>query len=171
MGSAARVKDQIYEPKEDIPDEDILLRRRELGTDYEVSLEIGFSYTFGSVFNNVVNPRMSTGGGRGDRYRLPPLRAPTPLTGLGVRYGGDKPPPLKTRDHEDALTSFDPKLEDHQGPPRLSVVSDQGHDGVFFREDRLTLLHVGIDEPPDQRTYVGGEATGPRPRGGPSLSP
>ncbi len=63
-GSAARVKDQIYEPKEDIPLEDILLRRRELGTDYELSLEIGFSYTFGSVFNNVVNPRMSTGGRR-----------------------------------------------------------------------------------------------------------
>lgn len=65
MGSAARVKDQLYQPKEDIPDEDILLRRRELGTDYELSLEIGFSYTFGSVFNNIVNPRMSTGG-RGD---------------------------------------------------------------------------------------------------------
>ena len=67
-GDAARVKDQIYEPKEDIPLEDILLRRRELGTDYRLSLEIGFSYTFGSVFNNVVNPRMATGG-RGDRYR------------------------------------------------------------------------------------------------------
>ena len=69
MASAARVKDQIYEPKEDIPDEDILLRRRELGTDYELSLEIGFSYTFGSIFNNIVNPRMSTGGrGGGDRH-------------------------------------------------------------------------------------------------------
>jgi hypothetical protein len=66
MGSAARVKDQIYEPMEDIPDEDVLLRRRELGTDYEVSVELGFSYTFGSVFNTIVNPRMSTGG-RGDR--------------------------------------------------------------------------------------------------------
>jgi hypothetical protein len=66
-GDAARIKDQIYEPKEDIPLEDILLRRRELGTDYRLSLEIGFSYTFGSVFNNVVNPRMSTGG-RGDHH-------------------------------------------------------------------------------------------------------
>lgn len=68
MGSAARVKDQIYEPLEDIPLEDILLRRRELGTDYEYSIEIGFNFTFGSVFNNVVNPRMSSGGGRG-RWR------------------------------------------------------------------------------------------------------
>jgi len=62
QGSAARVKDQVYEPKEDIPDDDVLLRRRELGTDYQLSFEIGFSYTFGSVFNNIVNPRMSTGG-------------------------------------------------------------------------------------------------------------
>ena len=58
-GSAARIKDQIYEPLEDIPDEDILLRRKELGTDYRYSVDIGFSFTFGSVFNNVVNPRMS----------------------------------------------------------------------------------------------------------------
>ncbi len=68
MGSAARVKDQIYEPLEDIPLEDILLRRKELGTDYEYSIEIGFNFTFGSVFNNVVNPRMSSGGG-GGRWR------------------------------------------------------------------------------------------------------
>lgn len=61
-GSAARVKDQIYEPREDIPDEDILLRRRELGTDYRFSVDVGFNFLFGSVFNNVVNPRMSTGG-------------------------------------------------------------------------------------------------------------
>jgi len=64
MGSAARVKDQIYAPLEDIPIDDILLRRRELGTDYEYSVELGFNFTFGSVFNNVVNPRMSSGGGR-----------------------------------------------------------------------------------------------------------
>ncbi len=63
MGSAARVKNQIYVPKANIPDEDVLLRRRQLGTDFEYSFNLGFSYTFGSVFNNVVNPRMSRGGG------------------------------------------------------------------------------------------------------------
>ena len=61
-GSAARIKDQIYEALEDIPDEDILLRRKELGTDYRYSVDIGFNFTFGSVFNNVVNPRMSPRG-------------------------------------------------------------------------------------------------------------
>jgi len=63
-GSVSRIKDQIFLSGEGVSDEDRLLERRELGTDYEYSVEIGFSYTFGSVFNNVVNPRMSTGGRR-----------------------------------------------------------------------------------------------------------
>jgi len=62
-GSAARVKNQIFVAREDIPDEDVLLERRQLGTDFEYAFDIGFSYTFGSVFNNAVNPRMSRGGG------------------------------------------------------------------------------------------------------------
>jgi hypothetical protein len=64
-GNAARVKNQIYVPREDVPDEDILLERRQLGTNWEFSIDLGFSYTFGSVFNNAVNPRMSRGGGWG----------------------------------------------------------------------------------------------------------
>lgn len=63
-GSVARVKDQIYVSREDTPDEDILLERRQLGTDFEYELELGFSFTFGSVFNNVVNPRMGSNRGR-----------------------------------------------------------------------------------------------------------
>lgn len=67
-GSVARIKDQIYVSGEDIPDEEILLERRELGTDFEYEVDIGLSFTFGSVFNNVVNPRMfgRRGGGGGD---------------------------------------------------------------------------------------------------------
>lgn len=57
-GSAARVENQIYEPRASLSEADILLQRRELGTSYEFSLNVGFSYTFGSVFNDVVNPRM-----------------------------------------------------------------------------------------------------------------
>ena len=63
-GSVARVKDQIYVSRENVPDEDILLERRQLGTDFEYELELGFSFTFGSVFNNVVNPRMGSNRGR-----------------------------------------------------------------------------------------------------------
>ena len=63
-GSVARVKDQIYVSREDTPDEEILLERRQLGTSFEYELELGFSFTFGSVFNNVVNPRMGSNRGR-----------------------------------------------------------------------------------------------------------
>jgi hypothetical protein len=57
-GSVARIKDQIYVPLEDVPREEIFLRRRQLGTDFEYEVEVGFSFTFGSVFNNIVNPRL-----------------------------------------------------------------------------------------------------------------
>lgn len=60
-GSVARIKDQIYEPLAAASDQDILLQQRDLGTDYRFSLNVGLSFTFGSVFNNVVNPRMDGG--------------------------------------------------------------------------------------------------------------
>jgi hypothetical protein len=37
--------------------EEILVRQRELATGYEYEIGFGFSYSFGSIFNNVVNPR------------------------------------------------------------------------------------------------------------------
>ncbi len=57
FGSLSRIKDQIHLPRQGVSDEEILLRLRELGTDYRYSLNLGFSYTFGSIFNNIVNPR------------------------------------------------------------------------------------------------------------------
>ena len=57
-GLISRIKDQISLPREDISDEDILLRRRQIGTDFRYRLRLGFSYQFGSIYNNVVNPRM-----------------------------------------------------------------------------------------------------------------
>ncbi|MBI3982918.1 MAG: hypothetical protein HY337_08410 [Gemmatimonadetes bacterium] len=62
FSSVGRIKDQLYLPKADIPPEEILLRRRQLGTDYRYNANINFSYTFGSKFNNIVNPRMGGGG-------------------------------------------------------------------------------------------------------------
>ena len=58
FGFIARIKDQIFLPGADIPVEEILLRRRQLGTDFQYFVNFGFNYTFGSIFNNVVNPRM-----------------------------------------------------------------------------------------------------------------
>lgn len=60
----ARIKDQFFLPAEGLSDEDILLERQARETNYAFDLSIGFSYRFGSKFNNVVNPRMGGSGGR-----------------------------------------------------------------------------------------------------------
>jgi len=56
-GSISRIRNQIYLQKGDATDEEILLRRRQLATDYRYEFRMGFSYTFGSIFNNIVNTR------------------------------------------------------------------------------------------------------------------
>jgi len=56
-GSYARVRDQITLRKGDASDEEVFLRLRELATDYRARLSVGLSYTFGSFFNSIVNPR------------------------------------------------------------------------------------------------------------------
>jgi len=56
-GRYSRVKNQLSLPKEGASLEEILLRIKELETDYRYSLSMGVSYTFGSIFSNVVNPR------------------------------------------------------------------------------------------------------------------
>jgi hypothetical protein len=68
FGSVSRVRDQLHLPAGDASEEDILTRRRELATDYEFRLGFGVSYTFGSIYSNVVNPRFDNlNGGRGGR--------------------------------------------------------------------------------------------------------
>lgn len=52
------INDQLYLARGDAPLEEILLRRRQLSTGYEYSGSIGLSYTFGSIYNNVVNTRL-----------------------------------------------------------------------------------------------------------------
>jgi len=51
------IHDQLYLPKGDTSLEDLLLRRRKLATTYEIQGQLGFRFTFGSIFNNVVNER------------------------------------------------------------------------------------------------------------------
>jgi hypothetical protein len=63
-GDISRVRDQIYIPLEKLSEEDILLGRRQLPTNSKLSFNTGFSFTFGSIYNNVVNNRFGfTGGG------------------------------------------------------------------------------------------------------------
>jgi len=51
------IHDQLGLVKGGVSAEEVLLRRRELETQYSYYASIGFSYTFGSIYNNVVNPR------------------------------------------------------------------------------------------------------------------
>lgn len=63
-GSVSRIQDLISVPAGEASPEDVLLRRKQLQTDYSYFTVLGLSYTFGSIFNNVVNPRIrETGGG------------------------------------------------------------------------------------------------------------
>lgn len=61
-GSVSRIRDQLYLRAGDATDEEILLRRRQLATSYRYRFSVGITYTFGSIFNNVVNPRFREGG-------------------------------------------------------------------------------------------------------------
>jgi hypothetical protein len=56
-GSFSRIKDQIFLQGGELTEEEILLRRRQRETDFRYEMSFGFSYRFGSIFNNVVNPR------------------------------------------------------------------------------------------------------------------
>ena len=56
-GDYSWIHDQVYLPKGERDQADVLLRRRALLTGYEYNAFFGFTYTFGSIFNNVVNPR------------------------------------------------------------------------------------------------------------------
>jgi hypothetical protein len=56
-GNVAAVHDQISLPNEGASLEDVLLRRKMQKTDYSFYTSFGFTYTFGSIYNNVVNPR------------------------------------------------------------------------------------------------------------------
>ena len=51
------IHDQVYLPKGERDQADVLLRRRALLTGFEYNAFFGVTYTFGSIFNNVVNPR------------------------------------------------------------------------------------------------------------------
>lgn len=62
-GSASRIRDQLSLPRRGATPEEVLLRVRELQSGYEAQLFVGVSYSFGSIFNNVVNPRFGRGGG------------------------------------------------------------------------------------------------------------
>ncbi len=56
-GAAARINDQLSLVKGEASEAEILLQLQELETSYHLEGEIGITYTFGSIYNNIVNPR------------------------------------------------------------------------------------------------------------------
>jgi hypothetical protein len=56
-GGASMIHNQLNLPKAGASTEDILLRQKELATQYSFFTNLTIFYTFGSIYNNVVNPR------------------------------------------------------------------------------------------------------------------
>ena len=56
-GRASMIHDQLSLEKEGATEEELLLQRKQLATQYNYSFSIGFRYAFGSIYSNVVNPR------------------------------------------------------------------------------------------------------------------
>lgn len=56
-GNYRIINDQISLPAEDITDTERLLGERQQATTYNLRFSFGLSYTFGSIYSNIVNPR------------------------------------------------------------------------------------------------------------------
>ncbi|MDP2364182.1 MAG: hypothetical protein Q8M94_10480, partial [Ignavibacteria bacterium] len=56
-GGYSKIKNQISLAKGNASLEEVLLQRRQLETGYTFWGNIGISYSFGSIYNNIVNPR------------------------------------------------------------------------------------------------------------------
>ncbi len=67
-GSYSMIHDQLSLKKGETTLEQVLLRRTMLETDYSYYFSVGLSYTFGSIYSNVVNPRFGGGYSGGIYY-------------------------------------------------------------------------------------------------------
>lgn len=57
------IHDQLSLPRGGATRDELLLRQIELETTYNYRFSVGLSYTFGSIYSKVVNPRFGSGGG------------------------------------------------------------------------------------------------------------
>jgi len=65
-GGVAYINDQLNLPKGDLSEAERLLRLKEQATNFSIQGGVSLTYTFGSIYNNIVNPRFGNGGGRGN---------------------------------------------------------------------------------------------------------
>ena len=57
QANVSRIRDQLSIPARGATEEEILLRLRRLQSGYEYGLSLNLTYTFGSIFSSIVNPR------------------------------------------------------------------------------------------------------------------
>jgi hypothetical protein len=65
-GGASLIRDQIFLSASGRTRDQILTQQRALASNYNLFFYTGLSYSFGSIYNSVVNPRMeffNLGGG------------------------------------------------------------------------------------------------------------
>jgi hypothetical protein len=63
FGNYSKINDQIALPRSAVSTEEILLQIRQLHTNYSYFMGFNLNYSFGSIFNSVVNPRFGGSGG------------------------------------------------------------------------------------------------------------
>ena len=59
----SQVRDQLYLAAGTRSRDEVLTQQRALQTSYQYNVFLGLSYTFGSIFNSIVNPRLDYSGG------------------------------------------------------------------------------------------------------------
>jgi hypothetical protein len=59
-GSASRIRDQLSLPSRGATPEEVLLRLRQLESGYDYDVRVSLTYTFGSIFSAIVNPRFGS---------------------------------------------------------------------------------------------------------------
>ncbi|MEI6749859.1 MAG: hypothetical protein WCM93_11925, partial [Bacteroidota bacterium] len=61
IGNFSYIKNQRSLSNTGLTPEEIILQHKEILTNYSYGLQIGITYTFGAIFNNIVNPRYESG--------------------------------------------------------------------------------------------------------------
>ena len=69
-GNYSRVNDQLSLRRGQLSDNQVIARQQQLATNFRYFINFGLSYTFGSIFNSVVNPRFGGGGGGGQMMMM-----------------------------------------------------------------------------------------------------
>jgi hypothetical protein len=59
-GRASRIRDQISLPRRGATPEEVLLRLRQLRSGYDFDFRLSLTYTFGSIYSAIVNPRFGS---------------------------------------------------------------------------------------------------------------